>query len=84
MYGKIISENKNNIKGEKIFIAVYRAADETVGTKAVFATAGGAEYAGGDEYPAHIHMVSAGVGQSIVERILLYDDVHGTAHRQIL
>jgi hypothetical protein len=58
LYGNIISENKNNIKSQKIFFAVYRIDDETDGTQDVFAVAGSDEYADGNVGTVYIQMVS--------------------------
>ena len=46
MYGNIISENANNIKGQEIFFTVYRLADKTIGEKTVSSVTVGTEYAG--------------------------------------
>jgi len=79
LYGNIISENKDNIKSQKIFFAVYGVADETIRTQAVLAVAVNPEYAGGDVNTAYIQMVSCPAGENITELILLFAELHSDA-----
>ena len=70
LYGNIIPESENFVKGQKTFFAVPGAGDETDEAETVHAAAGGDDYAGGDVDRARIQLVFEGDQQGESERIL--------------